>query len=217
MKRLLLSVLIASACSMTYAAQGGEGNNTNCNGQGNPNSPCTGNGGTTPGGDNVSTSRAEARAKATAIALSRSQANATGGNARATGGNSTATGTGGAGGNAKAVSAPSSAILDVSGAKFGGDVVYPKQVPPAYAPSTSQPPTSCRLTMGAGGSDDRVSMSFGFPIGNDAVCLHKKKDSLMRDANVRKPGTFSDDDFLRNDCTVEGMDQTKACKELAKR
>ena len=213
MKRLLLSAVIASACLSAYAAKGGEGNNTNCNGQGNPNSPCTGNpptpGDTVP----VSTSRAEARAKAMAIALSRSQSQSA---STAKGGSAKASALGGTG-TATATSAPSSAAVDMTGAKFGGDVVYPRQVPPAYAPSTSQPPTSCRLTMGAGGSDDRVSMSFGFPIGNDAVCLHKKRDSLMRDANVRKPGTFGDDDFLRNDCTVEGMSDTKACKELAKR
>lgn len=40
MKKLILSVSIAMITSTVFASQGGEGNNTNCNGQGNPNSPC---------------------------------------------------------------------------------------------------------------------------------------------------------------------------------
>jgi hypothetical protein len=40
MKKLILSVTIAMITSTVFASQGGEGNNTNCNGQGNPNSPC---------------------------------------------------------------------------------------------------------------------------------------------------------------------------------
>lgn len=47
------AALLCSALSLVpvvgYATQGGEGNNTNCNGVGNPNSPCVPGGTTTPG------------------------------------------------------------------------------------------------------------------------------------------------------------------------
>lgn len=45
MKRTVLSLALASLCFVAQATPGGEGNNTGCNGQGNPNSPCTGSGG----------------------------------------------------------------------------------------------------------------------------------------------------------------------------
>jgi hypothetical protein len=42
MKTIIMIALLALAGN-AYAVQGGEGNNTGCNGQGNPNSPCEGN------------------------------------------------------------------------------------------------------------------------------------------------------------------------------
>lgn len=45
MKKSLIALSLAVMASMSYAASGGEGGNTNCNGQGNPNSPCQGTGG----------------------------------------------------------------------------------------------------------------------------------------------------------------------------
>jgi len=56
-----------------FAAQGGEGNNTDCNGQGNPNSPCTGQGGAGGAGGDAS---AAAAASATSTAVSVSEASA---------------------------------------------------------------------------------------------------------------------------------------------
>lgn len=41
--RVLAIVVLLMASLTAYAGQGGEGNNTGCNGQGNPNSPCEGN------------------------------------------------------------------------------------------------------------------------------------------------------------------------------
>jgi len=46
--KILLAVALASAALTVSATPGGEGGNTGCNGQGNPNSPCSGGGGTTP-------------------------------------------------------------------------------------------------------------------------------------------------------------------------
>lgn len=45
-KTLLAAALVAAGLfsGSVFAAQGGEGNNTNCNGVGNPNSPCAGSG-----------------------------------------------------------------------------------------------------------------------------------------------------------------------------
>lgn len=217
MKRLLLATLIASAMCSAYATNsGGETGHTNCNGQGNPNSPCSGGGGN--GG--VSQSRAEARAMALAIANARAQANATGGSAQSTATGGAASASGGsaqatsAPSSAQANSAPSSASLDLQGAKFGGDIYYPRQTPPAYAPQGDKPPTSCRLFIGGGASSAGGAASGAIPIGNDAICLHEKRDVTMRQANKRRAGTFSEEDFLRNDCTIEGMSDTKACKEL---
>lgn len=36
----IAGLVIGVAAVPAFAAQGGEGNNTGCNGQGNPNSPC---------------------------------------------------------------------------------------------------------------------------------------------------------------------------------
>jgi hypothetical protein len=105
----------------------------------------------------------------------------------------------------------------MAGTKFGGDTYYPRQTPPAYAPNGDKPPTSCRLFIGVGGSAPGGAASGGIPIGNDALCLHEKRDITMRQANLRSPGTFGPDDFLRNDCTIEGMGDTAACRQLKER
>jgi hypothetical protein len=42
MRVIIIAMLMALSFNV-YATQGGEGNNTGCNGQGNPNSPCEGN------------------------------------------------------------------------------------------------------------------------------------------------------------------------------
>lgn len=43
-----ISLTLTAASAAAFAAKGGEGNNTGCNGVGNANSPCAGSGGTTP-------------------------------------------------------------------------------------------------------------------------------------------------------------------------
>lgn len=67
------ALLVVAACAgaPAYAAQGGEGNNTGCNGQGNPNSPCEGgtvnNGGA--GGSATATATAAAAASASSVSI----------------------------------------------------------------------------------------------------------------------------------------------------
>lgn len=77
MKTLLMTttLLVGMASVPAFATRGGEGNNTGCNGQGNPNSPCvpgtTGNGGNGGAGGNASVHnnvRTQATARATASA-----------------------------------------------------------------------------------------------------------------------------------------------------
>jgi hypothetical protein len=80
-KFLILFALVAlfvAPAGLAFAAGGGEGNNTGCNGVGNPNSPCSGaaggGGGDTGGGGGA----AAATASATSSSSSSSSASATG-------------------------------------------------------------------------------------------------------------------------------------------
>jgi hypothetical protein len=87
------ALLVGSA----FATSGGEGNNTQCQGQGNPNSPCvpgsTGTPGTTIGGQGGlgGSARSQARASARATAVGVGVGIGRGGAASATGGNASAT------------------------------------------------------------------------------------------------------------------------------
>jgi hypothetical protein len=172
---------------------------------------------------NAALSGSRSDASAAARSNSRSASNATGGVATAGGG------AGGAGGTSASSSALQLAgaqlgggYLDLSGARLGGgDTYVPRQTPPSYAPEARTPIKSCRLTMGGGGADDKVSLSLGIPIGNDAICLHAVKEAAMLAANKRaaeanRKAPFSEEDFLRNDCTIEGMSDTRACRELGR-
>jgi hypothetical protein len=101
-KTLALAAVAALALSgHAYAAAGGEPNNTNCNGVGNPNSPCVPSAGGGSGGGNT-TNRVivNNRAQASARAASRAAANATaqGGRASAAGGSANVTVQGGGSG-----------------------------------------------------------------------------------------------------------------------
>lgn len=119
-----------------------------------------------------------------------------------------------------AISGGSGGSVDLAGARMGNvEINTPRQTPPSFSPEARTPVSiiSCRLVMGSGGATDKVSFALGIPIGNDGLCLHAKRDGVMKSGNARRPGTFSDDDFLRNDCTVEGMAETSACKALAER
>lgn len=55
MKKTIVALALAAFMSPVNAVPGGEGNNTGCNGVGNPNSPCEGNGGNSGGGSGSDT------------------------------------------------------------------------------------------------------------------------------------------------------------------
>lgn len=100
--------------SLAFSAPGGEGNNTDCNGRGNPSSPCVptaGNGGSSTVTNNVrnnirASARASSRASALGVGVGIGQggrggsaaANATGGQASASGGSATVNVSGAGGG-----------------------------------------------------------------------------------------------------------------------
>ena len=93
---LMIAAALVIVSGSALARGGGEGNNTNCNGVGNPNSPCVpsgGQGGAGGQGGNaaaLSAARAEARAAAIGVGVGvGGSANARGGNAQAGGGNAT--------------------------------------------------------------------------------------------------------------------------------
>lgn len=71
-----LLIGLALAAGPASAAQGGEGNNTGCNGQGNPNSPCVNNGGAGGAGGAGGSAAATATATAVSTAVSVSSASA---------------------------------------------------------------------------------------------------------------------------------------------
>lgn len=154
--------------SYAFAQPGGEPNNTGCQGQGNPNSPCvptSGNGGGQggAGGNALSASRATARATARANA----RANATGGRASARGGQGgNAAATGGAGGNA-------SVTNNVSGGS-GATYVEARErqrVPDASAPAIwSNNP--CMVGLSGGVAVAGFGMSLGAGI-EDRDCTRR--------------------------------------------
>jgi hypothetical protein len=181
----------------------------------------------------VAATRSDARSS------SRSRSSATGGAAQASGGSLNLAGAsmGGAGGvghggtggaatggtvNLSLTTAASTMPdgylgLLATGAALGG-TSYPRQTPPSYPGEARTPIKSCRLTMGGGGADDKVSLALGFPIGNDNICLHAVRDQTMEAANRRSvKAVFTPEDFLRNDCSIEGMEATRACRELKER
>jgi len=179
MKHLILVISILFSIN-AYAVPGGEGNNTGCNGVGNPNSPCEGNdngGGNNGGGDG------------------------------GTGGNGGEGGSGGGGGNAivavdvdgfnmrphsdseaKAdanAQAAANSSLDaeqkviITQNRYGSDLS--KRVPDAYAPSTnnSTNPYSCLRGASAAGSGSGVAVSFGGYMMDKNCDARVTSDQLM--------------------------------------
>lgn len=156
------------------------------------------------------TANAAAFAGAAALSASRSASNSTVSGS----GNSTATGgLGGLGGTASVV-APTSVEGSPVTIQGVGNSEYKAASAPAYAPDGSAPRTSCRIFMGLGGSGRDGSLSGGIPIGNDQTCLSGANIEFMDKVNKVKAGTFTDVDYLREACKVEGMSEATACKNL---
>lgn len=144
-----------------------------------------------------------------------------GGDAKATGGNSNATG--GAGGSASTNQAQSASGYggtangqgsgNTTSVSFEGGT-YKEAAQTAYAaPVYIQPFEDCRIYVSLGGSSRDGSASGGIPLGNSAACLRKINKLQMLATNKEFPGTYTKDDFLQADCSVEGMEKMAACKK----
>lgn len=116
-----------------------------------------------------------------------------------------------AGGNASAQGGQGSG--NATSVTFEGST-YKEAAQTAYAPSVYvQPVINCHLYIGLGGSSVNGSASGGIPIGQSNVCLRNVNKKEMADTNKVFPGTYTKEDFLAADCSVEGMDKMLACKK----
>ena len=206
-----IAALLALAVNLTafvpaYATPGGEGNNSNCNGQGNANSPC---GGSTPstGGSAVSASRAEARATALAIAAQRQaqqQAQAQRQAQRQAHQQNQ-----GQGQNQQQNNTVSPTITSNANPINNIDARTERSAPAVSAVAPVQV-RNCRLGLGAGGSNSSGGLTAAIIIGNDQTCLAGAKLEAMQVS-----GGFSTKSKQKVACTIEGMDELPECKELA--
>lgn len=143
--------MVLGSVSGVFAKAGGEGNNTNCNGVGNANSPCNPNTPvTTPTGNNTngnsnsndslnisgSTSGAYAGSSATAISNSTSNSAALAGAAVNNSGNSSSLASGGSS-ESKNVNNNTVNQAGGGGTNINSIVNVPRQAPVAYSPNLS--------------------------------------------------------------------------------
>lgn len=206
------AALLCSALSLVpvygYATSGGEGNNTGCNGRGNPNSPCEGTpgaggqGGTGGQGGSGGAGGRGGNAAAGAVAVGvgvgvggqgghGGNATAAGGNARARGGSATAAGGNGTGGNA---------TVTVQNGGAGGNgsqsgTYRVANVPDAYAPPIGGGANPCTVGVSLGGSLVGGGASAGITWNDDdcearvrSILLHNygrdRNDPRLLDASV---------------------------------
>lgn len=119
--------------------------------------------------------------------------------------------TGGGGGNASA--AGGNGAGNSTSVNFEGST-YKEAAQTAYAaPVYIQPFEDCRVYVSLGGSSRDGSASGGIPLGNSAACLRKINKLQMLATNKEFPGTYTKEDFLQADCSVEGMSAMQACKK----
>lgn len=152
---LVLAAALTLAAGQAYAAQGGEGSNTGCNGQGNPNSPCTGttnNGG--QGGSasskskNVNTNKNTNKNTNTNVGINEQYQGQTQGNANAI--------------------------------RIEGDKAPEIPVSSAYAPGLTSGIQTCLGSTSVGGQGPMVGISFG-TTWRDQDCVRRlNADALYR-------------------------------------
>jgi hypothetical protein len=131
----VVAVIGLAFAAPAYAAQGGEGDNTGCNGQGNPNSPCQGtthNGGA--GGSSTAVSVSNASAKSTST--------------------SGAVGIGGA---------ASASYEGYTGQSQSVRVDTPRQAPAVLAPALSVSSLTCMASVSVGASTPFGGAALGVP------------------------------------------------------
>lgn len=194
MKHLIIAALVALLSSPVLAAQGGEGDNTGCNGQGNHNSPCAGTGGQGGNGGNGGQGGAGGTgvgiAGAVAIAGSSSNAAAVALGGAARGGNATASGgSGGQGGRGGSATSRANggqggnATVTVQGGGGGVNGNVPsnytiRNTPDVYAPGISGGTNPCTNSLSGGGA----VAGFGLSLGgswSDQDCERRNLSALL--------------------------------------
>ncbi len=128
------------------------------------------------------------------------------------GGSGGSGGQGGSGGNASAVGGVAAGGNSSAQAVNGGvnvNSLYERAAPSVGLSSVPQPITSCRLSIGGGGSNSSGAIVGGIPIGNDQTCLVGAALSAMSLA-----GGFTRQDAQRIACKIEGMSELATCKAL---
>ena len=198
-----------NAC-LPSGGQGGNGGNGGSGGAG-------GSGGSVIGSGNSANSNQQGQAQGQFQGQGQAQSVSNSGNSSATGGQANATGgaggyaSGGNGGAASANAAGGNGAGNSTSVTVEGST-YKEAAQTAYAPTVMIAPViDCHLYIGLGGSSVNGSASGGIPIGNSAVCLRKVNKSEMAETNKLFPGTYTREDFLRSDCSVEGMKEMAAC------
>lgn len=224
MKKVFFGLVVALAMSAAMATPGGEHNNTGCNGQGNANSPCAGNGGAGGAGGQggaggtgvglgigVGVGIAGAASNATAVSANTNSnlnsnanfsanTNANSNTSVSNGGDARSTANGGSGGTASA-----------TGNGSGNTTVlnYERSAPSLGGANAPVQVRNCRIGIGFGGSNANGAFTAALPLGNDATCLAGAALEAMEIA-----GGFSQRSKQTVACTIEGMGELDECKAL---
>lgn len=180
------TALVLGLAGAAWATQGGEGNNTGCNGQGNPNSPCVGGQGGAGGAGGAGGS-ATSSSSSTSVSVS---------------GSSSVSGASATGGSASA-----SASGEYTGGSYiGGNqsvkVETPHQAPAVLAPALTSAGTGvCLGSVSIGLSGPMAGASFGIT-KVDKGCEQRSAAALLyqmgyKDAAVRL--------LMKNDDVREAM------------
>ena len=173
--RIALTAALLALPAYAFASSGGEGNNTNCNGVGNPNSPCVPS--TNPGGGNSGGPvyvRQQARATAVAASRSNSIAVARGGSATASGGQG---GAGGAGGSVVV----NNALSGGAGGSGTGDnvrVTYGNARQPGGLALGFMAPPQCGAAFSGGGANYQGTGVLGFSWETESCRKHRLATAL---------------------------------------
>lgn len=205
MKKSFVFVAALLASAAVFATPGGESGNTQCNGQGNPNSPCTpsnggaggagGQGGAGGhGGTAIAGAAAAAQAQANAAAIAAQQQGQAQGQTQSSRNTNTAAGgrataTGGAGGQATATGGTSGGntiTVAVEGAK-GDTYIAPAQerapVATAYAAPLTASNGTCMGSTSGGGQTGAIGFTFG-STWTDASCDIRYDAEALRAAGL---------------------------------
>lgn len=188
----VMSITLWMLMFAAFASQGGEGNNTGCNGVGNVNSPCQGAGGQGGSGGQGGTGGQGGIGIGVAISGSASSATAVarGGRAVARGGSASSTGgSGGQGGQGGGATSQANggqggnASVTVQGAGGAGGTSTPssitvRNVPDVYAPGISGGTNPCTNSLTGGGA----VAGFGVSLGgswSDQDCERRNLSALL--------------------------------------